>query len=102
MRLSIGRIRMEKSNVLSIKGKLDINRARRDNADYQMKIAAMDKVKLLEEMVRFQEETLAVDNTLLPLDVIIRGLIVFNQLKDNCETAELKDLVSFYTKILEA
>lgn len=96
------------AKIISIKGRLEIAKARRDQEGYRQSVAVMDKLELLEEMVKFQEDlgvptdAIAVDALVgAPLDNIIRGLIVFQRLKECCETEELKDLVVFYTGILE-
>ena len=45
------------SNIVSIKAVREIKEAESDHA-YQAKILGMDKLELLEEMVRFQEQRL--------------------------------------------
>ena len=85
------------SNVISIKPKLEIAQAKRNNEEYKTRIDAMDKLGLLEEMVSYQE-MLAPDN---PLDNILKGLILFRKLQGCAETEELKETVTFYISILE-
>lgn len=54
---------------------------------YQAKIDSMNKVELLEEMARFQEERSA--RGWLNLDMMIRGQILFRALEASAETEEL-------------
>lgn len=57
--------------------------------EYKAKINAMDKVELLEEMVRFQEERASNPTT---AKLITQGVILFDRIYNAAETQELKSL----------
>ena len=66
---------------------------------YQILINRMNKMELLEEMVRFQEERSKKDN--LRLTMMVRGKILFRALETTAETDELRLLASSYRRHLE-
>jgi heme oxygenase len=66
---------------------------------YQILINRMNKMELLEEMVRFQEERSKKDN--LSLTMMVRGKILFRALEISAETDELRLLASSYRRHLE-
>lgn len=59
----------------------------------------MDKMQLLEEMVRFQEERSAAGR--LTPDMIDRGLVLFRLLEETAETEDLRILTRSYRRHLE-
>lgn len=59
----------------------------------------MNKIELLEEMVRFQEERTSKGG--LNLTMMVRGKILFRALELHAETQELKLLASSYRRHLE-
>lgn len=67
--------------------------------EYGLRIASMDKLELLEEMVRFQEERSSVGH-LLP-DMMVKGRILFKALEESAETPELKLLTRSYRRHLD-
>jgi len=66
---------------------------------YQMHINRMNKIELLEEMVRFQEERTTRGE--LSLTMMVRGRILFRALEIHAETDELRLLASSYRRHLE-
>jgi hypothetical protein len=70
-----------------------------DQVAYQAKILVMDRIELLEEMVRFQEERTRVGK--LDFHLILQGQILFLALEKSAETDELKSLVRSYRKHLD-
>jgi hypothetical protein len=69
------------------------------NPSYEVKVAAMDKVTLLDEMIRFQDEQM---NTKEPTrEQLIRGRILFQALLRSAETEELRKLSGDYKTRLE-
>jgi hypothetical protein len=66
---------------------------------YQVQINRMNKIELLEEMVRFQEERTAKGK--LTLNMMVRGRILFRALETTSETDELRLLSSSYRRHLE-
>ncbi len=66
---------------------------------YQVRIGRMNKIELLEEMVRFQEERSSKGN--LSLTMMVRGRILFSALERCAETDELRLLASSYRRHLE-
>ena len=66
---------------------------------YQVQINRMNKIELLEEMVRFQEERSTKGK--LTLTMMVRGRILFRALEAHAETEELRLLASSYRRHLE-
>lgn len=67
--------------------------------EYQAKILGMDKLDLLEEMVRFQEER--ANEGQLTSKLISQGLLLFKALEENAETVELRNLARSYRRHLK-
>ena len=86
------------SNIVSLKAVRDIKEAEGDMA-YHAKILGMDKLELLEEMVRFQEERSRVGH--LTPQMMIQGKVLFKALEDSAETNELRMLTRSYRRHLE-
>jgi hypothetical protein len=86
------------SNIVSIKAIREIKEAESDHA-YQAKILGMDKLELLEEMVRFQEQRSAVG--FLTPQMMIQGKFLFKALEETAETNELRLLTRSYRRHLE-
>jgi hypothetical protein len=86
------------SNIVSLKAVREIKEAESDMA-YKAKILGMDKLELLEEMVRFQEERSRVGH--LTPQMMIQGKILFKALEDSAETNELRMLTRSYRRHLE-
>lgn len=72
-----------------------------DNEDleYRARILGMDKLALLEEMVRFQEERTKLGH--LTLEMMVRGKHLFKALEDSSETQEMRLLTRSYRRHLE-
>ena len=68
------------------------------NVEYQIKILSMDKLELLNEMVRFQEYR-SKQGSLSKTD-LERGKILFTALEKTAETPELASLSKSYRKHL--
>jgi hypothetical protein len=66
---------------------------------YQARILGMDKLALLEEMVRFQQERSR--NGELTLEMIARGKYLFKALEERAETQELQLLARSYRRHLD-
>lgn len=66
---------------------------------YRAKILSMDRVQLLEEMVRFQEERKAVGE--LTPAMMYRGRHLFRALEEAADSQELKILSRSYRRHLE-
>ncbi|MCM2324778.1 MAG: hypothetical protein NDJ90_16080 [Oligoflexia bacterium] len=87
------------TNVVSLQAAREIRKAQDEDLAYQARIIVMDKLELLEEMVRFQEERSRLGELTLPM--MIRGKILFKALEQNAETHELKLLTRSYRRHLE-
>ena len=87
------------SNVVSIKVAREIKDAESEDHAYHAMILSMDKLELLEEMVRFQEERSALGS--LTLAMMIKGRHLFKALEETAETQELKILTRSYRRHLE-
>jgi hypothetical protein len=87
------------SNVVSLQAARELKQAEKDDYAYRAKILSMDKLQLLEEMVRFQEER-SQRGELTPA-MMLRGKILFRALEDTAETQELRLLTRSYRRHLE-
>ncbi len=76
-----------------------IRLAPRGEIHYRAKILSMDKMDLLEEMVRFQEER-SREGQLTP-KMMAEGQILFGALEKSAETEELRLLTRSYRRHLE-
>lgn len=86
-------------NVFSINAAREIKDQENSELEYRAKILTMDKLELLEEMVRFQEERSASGS--LNLSMMVRGKHLFLALEQNAETKELRSLTRSYRRHLE-
>jgi hypothetical protein len=73
------------------------NQETRPDYAYHAAILGMDRLELVAEMVRFQEER--VQSGLTP-DLIARGLILFKALETSAETPALQNLARSYRRDL--
>lgn len=87
------------TNVISLKVVRDIKSNKEEDLAYHARILAMDKLALLEEMVRFQEERSRLGQ--LTPQMMVRGKLLFKALEDSAETQELKILTRSYRRHLE-
>lgn len=87
------------SNVVSLKAIREVKQAEGEDDDYRLRILGMDKLALLEEMVRFQEERSRLGS--LTPTMMIRGRVLFGALEGAAETRELKLLTRSYRRHLE-
>jgi hypothetical protein len=85
--------------VVSIKAVREIREAQAQDEAYRQKILSFDKLELLEEMVRFQEERSRVGE--LTPTMMVRGKILFQALEESAETQELRLLTRSYRRHLE-
>jgi hypothetical protein len=86
-------------NVVSLKAVREIKDARNEDHEYRARILCMDKMELLEEMVRFQEERSRIGQLTVPL--MIKGQVLFKALEESAETHELQLLTRSYRRHLE-
>jgi len=85
--------------LIDFKTRLVIKQAETSLLDYQARILGMDKLELLEEMVRFQEER--AQSGELTYQLMIEGQYLFKRLEENAETPELRTLTKQYRRHLE-
>jgi hypothetical protein len=82
---------------------LDLERKKRGliphDPEYQIKVNKMDKMELLEEMVRFNDSRSQGEK--MSLAVMIQGRILFKALELLAQTQELRLLAGSYRKHLE-
>jgi hypothetical protein len=72
------------------------------NRDANKDIRSMDKMQLLEEMVRFQEERSALgQEARMTKPMILRGIAIFTGLEKTCDTPEMYSLASSYRRHLQ-
>ncbi len=87
------------SNVISLQAARSIRDAENEDHAYRALILSMDKLELLEEMVRFQEERSRIGQ--LSLDMMVRGRTLFKALEEAAETQELRLLTRSYRRHLD-
>jgi hypothetical protein len=87
------------SNVVSLNAARTIRMTEQEDLAYQARILGMDKLELLEEMIRFQEERSRVGR--LTVVMMLRGKLLFKALEENAETRELRLLTRSYRRHLE-
>ncbi len=87
------------SNIVSLKAVREIRKAKECDPAYQAKILGMQKIELLEEMMKFQEERTQTGH--LTADMMIRGQVLFRALEEIAETEELRALTHSYRKHLK-
>lgn len=90
---------MALKNIVSLKAVRELKEAEKEDAGYHAQILVMDKVQLLEEMVRFQQER-SQKGYLTP-SMMVRGRHLFRALEQTAETQELKILTRSYRRHLE-
>lgn len=88
-----------KNNVISLKALRDLKNIKDTDPNYELRISKMQKLDLLEEMIRFQEERSKIGQ--LTLNLMIKGRILFSALENHAETQELKLLSTSYRRHLE-
>lgn len=87
------------AKIISIRSAREIRDAQADEMAYRAKILAMDKLALLNEMVRFQEERTRVGH--LTPKMMTQGKILFASLEATAETHALRVLTRSYRRHLE-
>ena len=87
------------TNVISIQAAREIRNNNDEDLAYHAQILGMDKLALLEEMVRFQEERSKIGQ--LTPQMMKRGKLLFKALEETAETHELKLLTRSYRRHLE-
>jgi hypothetical protein len=87
------------TNIVSLKAARELKEAQANDEPYRLRILALDKLELLEEMVRFQEERSKMEE--LTPAMMIRGKILFKALEESAETQELRLLTRSYRRHLE-
>ena len=89
----------QQENVIDLLAERNKREGSGNDPVYQSKINRMNKIELLEEMVRFQEERSASGK--LTATMMVRGRILFRALESHAETEELRLLASSYRRHLE-
>jgi hypothetical protein len=87
------------AKVLSLNAIRKIRQTETEDYGYKALILTMDKLELLEEMVRFQEERSRLGH--LTLSMMVRGKMLFKALEETAETQELRLLTRSYRRHLE-
>jgi hypothetical protein len=87
------------SNIVSLQAAREVREAEHEDVAYHALILSMDKLELLEEMVRFQEERSRTGK--LTLAMMIKGRHLFKALEETAETQELKILTRSYRRHLD-
>ncbi len=86
-------------NVISLQALRELKTSKDEDLAYEANIRVMDKLELLEEMVRFQEERTTLGH--LTPSMMVRGKILFKALESSAETQELRLLTRSYRRHLE-
>ena len=87
------------ANVVSLKAVRELKQSHQEDEAYKAVILKMDKLELLEEMVRFQEERARVGH--LTPSMMLRGKVLFRALEETAETQELRLLTRSYRRHLD-
>jgi hypothetical protein len=87
------------NKVISLKAIREAKHHEHSDPIYQNKVAGMNKLELLEEMMRFQEERTQEGE--LTLSLMIRGQILFETLEAQAATLELRELATAYRRHLK-
>lgn len=90
---------MSNNNIVSLNAVRELKKAEQEDYAYQAKILSMDKMELLEEMIRFQEERSQLGQ--LTPGMMLRGRYLFKALEETAETQELRILTRSYRRHLE-
>ena len=85
--------------VVSLVKYREVKQNHEEDIIYQALINKMDKLELLEEMVRFQEERAASGH--LTVKMMIKGRVLFRALEESAETTELRLLTRSYRRHLD-
>lgn len=86
-------------NVVSLKVVREMKKATQEDPDYEAKILGADKLELLSEMMKFQEER--TETGYLTPTMMVRGKILFKALEERAETFELRHLARSYRRHLK-
>jgi hypothetical protein len=87
------------SNIVSLQAVRELKQVTHDDQAYRAQILSMDKLELLEEMIRFQEERSRIGS--LTVQMMVRGKHLFKALEETAETQELRILTRSYRRHLE-
>ncbi len=87
------------SPVIDLNAVREAKKMRQSDPQYQAKLERMDKLELLEEMMRFQQQRTAAGK--LTLKLMVRGQILFQILETQAETHELRELAMTYGRHLK-
>lgn len=92
-------LKQQQLNVIDLVAERNKREGNGSDPQYQSQINRMNKIELLEEMVRFQEDRSAKGK--LTATMMVRGCILFGALESHAETDELRLLASSYRRHLE-
>jgi hypothetical protein len=90
---------MAKDNIVSLNAVREVKQMEQDDQAYHAMILTMEKLELLDEMVRFQQERS--EKGYLTPKMMIRGKLLFKALEATAETQELQLLTRSYRRHLE-
>jgi hypothetical protein len=90
---------MSKCNVVSLKAIRDLKNAQASDLAYEKRLLKMEKVDLLDEMIRFQERRSQIGS--LTEEMMIQGQILFKVLEESAESEEFLILTRSYRKHLQ-
>lgn len=86
--------------IISLRSKLLVAKAKREWEPYRTAVAGMDKAMLLQEMGDYIEiRTSSTEET--PLDDMFKGMIIFERVIEVAEMQDLKDTAAFYNDLLK-
>src|SRR3989338_4126004 len=86
-------------NVVSIQALRRLRTAENEDPLYHARIGRIDKLQLLEELVRFQEERTRLGS--LTPELMVKGKALFSALETHAETNELQLLARSYRRHLD-
>lgn len=87
------------AKIFSLQALREVKQVEQQDPLYKCRIETMDKVELLNEMVRFQEERSRLGE--LNVNLMVKGRILFRALEEHAETTALRSLTKSYRRHLE-
>ena len=86
------------ASIISLRVLRDLRESRRESLEYETRILRMNKLELLAEMMRFQDERSR--NGSLSLTMMVSGQTLFAKLEKMAETPDLRILTGSYRRHL--
>lgn len=90
---------MDPNNIVQLNVVREIRQAEKSNSSYEARIQKLEKLELLDEMMKFQESRSTMGH--LTFEMMIQGQTLFRRIEEMAETLELKSLAHSYCRHLK-